>query len=417
MMKASPSGHLRPRIIFSQTPHSIARRAKRLSNRTAAELLRYLCELTIGFGKGFVDITYRALAKALGREWRTIARAVKFLKDEGDVSVETLHDGSYRWYVLLEPDDILADAEGIYRLKEAAQEASMGDTHHVTDVMTPMTSVSYPHDTDDISPMTPVSWGEAISSEPKKPVNIRVEDSFINAKTEPLKIDLKDNELKIHQQERPLEVTESLAVQRNENDDEPFHKILLRMLQDVGMKQRVARKVVREHDHQLVVQALESVARRCDVKNPAGYVLRELEDGGYDSEWLESPESAHSEVSRTEKKPVKHSDAPIVSRSVFETKAENERLEAQRLEKEKTYREEFKALYVRFQGLTEGLKSKLKTHWTEHLERTLPNTPRKQAMLKEQTFQRMAFKEVTERFFALVDGGLAPDGALVKMGA
>ena len=118
-MKASPSGHLRPRIIFSQTPHSIARRAKRLSNRTAAELLRYLCELTIGFGKGFVDITYRALAKALGREWRTIARAVKFLKEEGDVSVETLHDGSYRWYVLLEPEDILADAEGIYRLKEA----------------------------------------------------------------------------------------------------------------------------------------------------------------------------------------------------------------------------------------------------------------------------------------------------------
>ena len=341
MLKASPSGQVRPRIIFSQTPHSIARRAKRLSNRTAAELLRYLCELTIGFGKGFVDITYRALAKALGREWRTIARAVKFLKEEGDVIVETLHDGSYRWYVLLEPEDILADAEGIYRLKEAPQEALTGDAHHDIGVMTPMTGMSYPHDRDVISPMTPVSWGEACSSKPTKPVNTRVEDSFINAKIEPLKIDLKDTELKIHQQESPLEVKESPAVQRNENDDEPFHKILLRMLQDVGMKQRVARKVVREHDHQLVVQALESVARRQDVKNPAGYILRELEDGGYETEWLETPENSPSGVSHLERKPVKHSDAPIVSRSVWETKAENERLEAQRLEKEKTYREEF----------------------------------------------------------------------------
>ena len=72
--------------------------------------------------------------------------------------------------------------------------------------MTPMTSVSYPHDTDVISPMTPVSWGEACSSKPTKPVNTRVEDSFVNAKIEPLKIDLKDTELKIHQQESPLEV-------------------------------------------------------------------------------------------------------------------------------------------------------------------------------------------------------------------
>ena len=69
------------------------------------------------------------------------------------------------------------------------------------------------------------------------------------------------------------------------------------------MKQRVARKVVREHDHQLVAQALESVARRQDVKNPAGYILRELEDGGYETEWLETPENSPSGVSRLERNP------------------------------------------------------------------------------------------------------------------
>ena len=116
------------------------------------------------------------------------------------------------------------------------------------------------------------------------------------------------------------------------------------------------------------------------------------------------------------KKPVKHSDAPIVSRSVWETKAENERIEAQRLEKKRAYIEEFKALHARFQGLTEGLKSKLKGHWIEHLEKTLPNTPRKQTILEDETFHRMAFKEVTERFFALVDEGLEPEGAFWQTG-
>ena len=101
-MKASRIGRVRPTILFSQTPHSVSRRARRLSNRTAAELLRHLCELTIGFGRGSIDLTYRALAEALHRDWSTIARAARLLRALGDVEVETLDNGSYRWFVLLD---------------------------------------------------------------------------------------------------------------------------------------------------------------------------------------------------------------------------------------------------------------------------------------------------------------------------
>ena len=376
--------------------------------------MRLLCELTVGFGRGFVERSYRELAAALGKSWATIARAARALRESGDIQVETLRDRSYRWYVVLETDDIVADPEGVFVVRESATQEEPETFSEAGGVMS---SMPWGHVTNDMTLMSTVPCHEAVSGEVLRPDDIRVLKPFKEAEKAALNIHVKDQELKIHQQTASLEtVTEQKREEKN--DDEPVgHKSLLRRLLGLGMRQRIARKVVREHDHQLVAQALESVARRHDVKNPAGYILRELEDGGYETEWLETPENASSGVSHLERKPVKHSDAPIVSCSVWETKAENERLEAQRLEKEKTYREDFKALYDRFQGLTEGLKSKLKVYWTEHLDKMLPNTPRKQAMLEEQTFQRMAFKEVTERFFALVDEGFEPEGALVKLGA
>ena len=244
----------------------------------------------------------------------------------------------------------------------------------------------------------------------------RAEDLLEREQIEAPKNSFQEISFKNQQQASSLEPVETSTLKIEKDDDEPVHgKMLFRMLLRLGMKSRMARKVLKTYDHALVEKTLERVAQRSNLDNPAGYVICELKDGGYETEWRESPESASSVVSRLEKKLVKHSDAPIVCRSVWETKAENERLEAERVSKEARYIEEFKALYVRFQGLTEGLKSQLKAHWTEHLERTLPNTPRKQAMRKEQTFQRLAFKEVTERFFALVDEGMAPEGALLQM--
>jgi hypothetical protein len=116
MIKAPSTGRARPRILYSQTPHSISRRAKSLP-RTASELLRHLCELTIGFGKGSVDLPYRALAEALGRDWSTIARAAMLLRKNGDVLAEPLRDGSYRWSVVLEPGDVVSDPMGLYRVR------------------------------------------------------------------------------------------------------------------------------------------------------------------------------------------------------------------------------------------------------------------------------------------------------------
>ncbi len=94
-----------------------------------------------------------------------------------------------------------------------------------------------------------------------------------------------------------------------------------------------------------------------------------------------------------------------------------EQLEQERSEKEAAYREGLKRLLARFADLPDDVKLCLKGHWTTHLEHLVPNTSRKAELLKEPRFERLAFREVTMRFFDLVDEGLDPGAALQRLAA
>jgi hypothetical protein len=60
------------------------------------------------------------------------------------------------------------------------------------------------------------------------------------------------------------------------------HQKLFRKLQEVGLKQRMTRRVLNKYEHTLIARVLARIALRNDIKNPAGYLLQELEDGGYE---------------------------------------------------------------------------------------------------------------------------------------
>lgn len=94
-----------------------------------------------------------------------------------------------------------------------------------------------------------------------------------------------------------------------------------------------------------------------------------------------------------------------------------EQLEQERTEKEAAYREGLKRLLARFADLPDDVKLSLKGRWTTHLEQMVPNTTRKAELLKEPRFERLAFREVTMKFFDLVDEGLAPSEALKQLAA
>ena len=412
-MKASPKGRVRPTILFSQTPHSVSRRAKRLSNRTAAELLRYLCELTVGFGRGSIDLTYRALAEALHKDWSTIARATRLLRALGDVEVETLENGSYRWYVLLEPEDIVADPEGIYRVRAARDIGQTGGPHG-KDARGSWQKRHGGHGKNAMGVMAKTPWGDEQEEGLSKPLFIRDEAALEETRKGSLKIFLKDTDLKIHHQignVEPAPLQENLAETSQSDDDSLDHQSLFRRLQSVGVKQRMTRKILNKYKHGLIAQVLDRVTSRNDIENPAGYLLRELEDGGYE-------EIAKPNVTAPNKDHVKPSDAPVAYGTPEQTRAEMAQLKAEGEEVEATYRQSVKALFERFQGLTDdALKGELKSCWTRRLETLLPNTPKKSEMMKQEVFKRMAFKEVAERFFGYLDEGLAPDLALEQLAA
>ena len=412
-MKASPKGRVRPTILFSQTPHSVSRRAKRLSNRTAAELLRYLCELTVGFGRGSIDLTYRALAEALHKDWSTIARATRLLRALGDVEVETLENGSYRWYVLLEPEDIVADPEGIYRVRAARDIGQTGGPHG-KDARGSWQKRHGGHGKNAMGVMAKTPWGDEQEEGLSKPLFIRDEAALEETRKGSLKIFLKDTDLKIHHQignVEPAPLQENLAETSHSDDDSLDHQSLFRRLQSVGVKQRMTRKILNKYKHGLIAQVLDRVTSRNDIENPAGYLLRELEDGGYE-------EIAKPNVTAPNKDHVKPSDAPVAYGTPEQTRAEMAQLKAEGEEVEATYRQSVKALFERFQGLTDdALKGELKSCWTRRLETLLPNTPKKSEMMKQEVFKRMAFKEVAERFFGYLDEGLAPELALEQLAA
>lgn len=399
-MKALPKGRVRPTILFSQTPHSVSRRAKLLSSRTAAELLRYLCELTIGFGRGFIELTYRALAEALHKDWRTIARAASLLRSTGDVEVETLENGSYRWFVLLEPEDIVTDPEGIYRVRPPRDMYQTG-TPHGKDVMGSWQKRHGGHGQDAMGDMTKTPWGVERKEVLPKPLFIRDEEAWGETENGSLKIDFKDTNLKIHHQ--------------SGSDDASLvnHKKLLEELVAVGTGQRMARKLLRNHDHSLIATALERVRHRTDLANRAGYLIREVEDGGY----FEAQEVVKPSMKVSRKAPDASVAPPTQRIGVEQTRAERAALEAERAREEMANRDKVKVLLERFQGLPDELKYELKLRWTSHLETVVPNTPRRASLLEDQTFQKIAFKEITARFFALIDEGLSTNRALARLAA
>ena len=403
MIKAPSAGRARPRILYSQTPHSISRRAKSLP-RTAGELLRHLCELTIGFGKGSVDLPYRALAEALGRDWSTVARAAMLLKKSGDVVTEPLRDGSYRWSVVLEPGDVVSDPLGLYRVRTVSDAAASPPPHGVF-AIPPMAKTPWGHGENAIPPMAKTPWGRGVVDNVSSPYTEPSGDGFEEDEKEALKIDLKDTYSKIHQQ-KPEETAEAVR------DDEPFdHKKLLQELRAIGVGQRVARKLLRQHEHAKVAQALEHTRQRKDVSNPAGYVVREVEDGGYkDHHGQESYRSTGAQRTALA--------VPAASHIASDrARSEAEQLERERQEKEAIYREGLKKLLARFSDLSAEVKLELKGRWTEHKERLVPNTSRKAELLKEPRFERLAFREVTTRFFDLIDEGLEPGEALEQLAA
>ena len=397
-MTKSPSAvRARPRILYSQTPHSISRRAKSLP-RTAGELLRHLCELTIGFGKGSVDLPYRALAEALGKDWSTVARAAMLLKKSGDVVTEPLRDGSYRWSVVLEPGDVVSDPLGIYRVRTVS-DADASPPPHGENAIPPMAKTPWGHGENAIPPMAKTPWGHGVVDNVASPCTGPLGDVSEEGEKEPLKITLKDTCSKIHQQKAD-ESAEGMG-----SDDESFdHKNLLGELIALGTGQRMARKLLREHEHQLVRDVLERVRKRTDLENRAGYLIREIEDGGYEAPTAVKPSI---DVSRETTSP------PL---SGYErTRAEQAALEADSDLREALYRQEIQALLQRFKGLPESFQSKLKVRWKHHLEIVVPNVARKAELMEEKRFQKIAFRDVVTSFFALVDQGLSSEQALARL--
>lgn len=395
MAKAHSADRARPRILYSQTPHSISRRARSLP-RAAGELLRHLCERTIGFGKGSVDFTYGALAEALHRDWSTIARAAMQLRKSGDVTVESLRDGSYRWSVVLEPGDIVSDPKGLYRVRPLPVS---GTPPHGENAMPPMAKTPCPHGKNAMPPMAKTPWGQGVVDNAASPCLEPSRDGPEQDEKEPLKIILKDTYSKIHQQKAD-ESNEGMR-----SDDESFdHKNLLGELIALGTSQRIARKLLREHEHKLVSDVLEKVRKRTDLENRAGYLIREIEDGGYTPSATVKPSN---NVSR-------ETTAPPVS-GYERTRAEQAALVAESDRKEASYRQEMQALLQRFKGLPEILQAKLKVRWQHHLKSVVPNVSRRAELMEDKRFQKIAFKDVVTSFFALVDQGVSREQALARI--
>jgi hypothetical protein len=365
--------------------------------------------MTVGFGKGSVALTYQALAEALGRDWSTIARAVQLLRKNGDIATEPLRNGSYRWSVILEPNDIVADPEGIYRVRSLSPSCLEQTDSHGRNAMPPMAETPCPHGGNAMPPMAETPWGATVVDAPLEPVNMPVENAGSEVEKKALNIHVKDTCSKIHQQ-TPIGAVESSSG----HDDEPFgHKKLLGELIALGTGQRMARKLLRNHEHVLISRALEKVRLRTDLDNPVGYLIREVEDGGYEA----TPTSVKpaSDVSRETSELLTR--PPMTSVGVEQTQAEQAALEAERVAKQKAYQQDVKVLLQRFQGLSEDLKLELKARWTRHLETFLPNTPKKRMLLENRTFQKIAFKEVTTRFFELLDQGLSAERAFAQLAA
>jgi hypothetical protein len=349
-------------LIFSLIPRSISRRLRQLTGKTAGELLRLLCELTIGFRQSAVQRSYRQLAESLGKSVETIARAAKLLLRSGDVVVEARPGRSYRWSVLLEATDIRADPAGICLVRS---------TSHTEDLDSQQ------------SEGTTVAESETETSVRPPQSSARVEEEGV-----------------------PVVTPEP-------DSDSDKISALLKRLMNIGMRRRIARELVKNHDHTLIEAALTRVKGRSDIKNRAAYLLCDVKDGGYEALVEQTVESASPARRQSESAPA--SKPPQIYSSAEQTRAEMAALEHERVAGQLKFQNVMRGLFQRFEELSETLKEPLRQCWQKHLADLVPRTSRREQLLESPAFKKVAFKEVMERFFCLVDQGASPEEALTQV--
>ena len=89
-------------------------------------------------------------------------------------------------------------------------------------------------------------------------------------------------------------------------------------------------------------------------------------------------------------------------------------LELEREERESCYRSEGKELVRRFRALGENVKESLKELAARYLEKLVPMSSRREEMIKDPTFQRMANRAVLSTFFDKIERGLPASLALER---
>lgn len=401
----------RPSICYAQIPHSVLDRVQTIKNPTAKALLTLIARRTLGFGRGYVDVTYRALSAQLKVGTRAIARAAQLLVDCGDLIRERRLDQSYRWRVPLKKSEIIADPKGTLTVRSQPEE----EGGVMIDRSCPPGSIDHaPHDRSIMTSSSPASAAIPDQMGPQAPSK--------GAKNDALKKRFKEHDLKKQHHGAPSNPVPAPS------DDEPRHKYLLRSLIKSGVSRRKARQLCRDCDHDLIESVLKKVPTLDGIKNIPGYIVAEITDGGYDTEKktkkisgeLSHPENyAHltkNKIAGNRHKNVKPlSDAPKISPSVEQTRTEQQALEAEKRKQEQEYEKKSRQLSSRFKELAEDLQLRLKLIASIHLSKLVPVSEKREMMLKDKTFRRMANRTVTERFFEWVDQGLDELQALQRL--
>ena len=413
----------RPRIKYSQTPHSISRRIEMISNKTASALLSFITRKTIGFGQGSIELPYAQIAKELNVDPRTISTAAKRLEKWGDIIRERVSRRIYRWAVVLDREEVIFDPEKTYVTK------ACGEIEILIDRSGPCGSNDQDHADQTI-------MIQRAGVERENPCKIEASDTLFEQSTSSLKKVFKETYLKKQQQGAPTEETTSSRQFKSKtqlasrSDDEPLYKFCLRSLKSYGVRQRVARKLCREFDHELIKSVLETVPQLPGVENVASYLVTAIRDGGYEpSRCRRDKKNAHqvtggrsnyAHLTEDNVKVERHRsvkgevEVPIVARSVEETREEVRRLELEREERESCYRSEGKELVRRFRALGENVKESLKELAARYLEKLVPMSSRREEMIKDPTFQRMANRAVLSTFFDKIERGLPASLALER---
>ena len=424
----------RPRIKYSQTPHSISRRIETISNKTASALLSLITRKTIGFGRGAIELAYAQIAEELEVTQRTISTAAKRLEECGDIVRERVRHGIYRWRVVLEKDEVLFDPEQTYATKACGELEVLNVRSGATKVddLIDRSGVTGKNDQD--LPDRSIRTQKPAIERPD-PCKNEPEQAFSEQNSGSLKKVFKETYLKKQQQGASTEKCRSPQEPKSKtrlaprSGDEPLYKFCLRSLKSYGVRQRVARKLCREFDHQVIKSVLDTVPQLSGVDNVAGYLVAAIKDGGYGQIRFEGKKNAHqvtggrsnyAHLTDDNVKSERHSSVkdenatPIQPRSVEETREEARKLELEREERESSYRSEGKELVRRFRALGENVKESLKELASRYLESSVPMSGKREEMIQDPTFQRVANRTILSSFFKVLDRGLTTDAALER---